>query len=240
MTIAKLKTLKNQLIRQGVSWKHASRYVRELEHHYDDLFVAAKSRGLDDRTAGYMAEQALGNEEALLREMTSRPELQSIGQRYPKLCYLALPLILYLLIGVGALLIFVGVVSTFFPSSPVNYTEPAYWVKSATEIFRLFLMHGLAPLLSMSFLVYGIRNEISRKILFSGIFLTNLVACAFLLNIQWPDPASGITEGSIGGTFAYGLYDRTWSVMDTKYRLLLTLGVLALFGWCYKQFLLRD
>jgi hypothetical protein len=239
MTTVKLKTLKNTLIRKGVAYKHASRYVRELEHHYDDLFVDAKARGLDDRTAAFMAEQALGDEAALVHEMASRPELQSFGQRYPKVCYLALPVILYLLVGVGALLVFAGMMETFFPSAAENYAEPATWVKSAVEYFRLFLMHALAPLLSLLFLFYGLRNQISRKILYSGIFLANLLACALLIRIQWPDPAAGITQGSLGATFGYGLYDIK-GVMDTKFRLLLTLAVLALSGWCYRQYLIRD
>lgn len=239
MTTAKLRTLKNTLIRKGVAYKHASRYVRELEHHYDDLFVDAKARGLDDRTAAYMAEQALGNEEALVQEMVSRPELQSFGQRYPKLCYLALPVILYLLVGISTILVLAGVMATFFPSAAPNYVEPAAWVKSSVELFRLFLMHALAPLLSLLFLFYGLRNQISGKILFSGIFLANLIGCALLIRIQWPDPAAGITEGVMGATFGYGLYGIK-GTMDTKIRLLLTLGVLGLFGWCYRQYLIRE
>lgn len=238
MTMGKLRALKNTLISRGVSWRNATRCVRELEQHYDDLFVEAKLRGFDDRTAAIMAEQALGSEDDLVREMASRPELRSLGQRYPKLCYLALPPVLFVLLGVVTGLLFVGTMATFFPSTTGNYVEPAPWVKSAVESFRLFLMHVMAPLLSAVFLVLGMRNRIDRKILFTGILLANLIGCALLVRIQWPDPATG-TEGSLGATFGYGLYGIR-GVMDTKLRLVLTLAVLALFGSWYRRYLLRN
>ena len=239
MTTAKLRALKNTLIRKGVSYRHASRYVRELEQHYDDLFVEAKGRGMNDRTAAFMAEQALGDEQDLVSEMAGRPELQSFASHYPKLCFLVLPIMIFAMTCVVLILAFIGVMSAVFPSSGFT-AESAPWLQPLVENVSLFLMHGLAPLVSVFFLVWGLRQQISLRLLFAGVFLANLLGCATLLHVQFPDPDLGITEGILGATIGYGLYDRAWDVMDTKYRLLFTMAFLLLFSWWYRRYLVKE
>lgn len=239
MTAAKLRALKNTLIRKGVSYRHASRYVRELEQHYDDLFVEAKGRGMNDRTAAFMAEQALGDERDLVDAMAGRPELQSFGSRYPKLCFLVLPLLSFIVTCAGLIFAFIGIVSILGPSSEMT-AETVHWLRPVVEAIRLFLMHGLAPLLSLFFLAYGLRQQVAGKLLFAGVLLANLMGCALLLHVQIPDPEAGITEGFFGATIGYGLYDRARDVMDTKYRLLLTMAFLLLFSWWCRSYLVKE
>lgn len=238
MTKQHINQLRQQLLKGGVSWKHVKRITRELENHFDDLVARKLAIGLHADTARHMAEAELGSPEELAKEMVGRPELQSIGSRYPKLIFLALPPVIYIATGVLLILAFIATMDGYFDCS-VECVEPTGWVKNAVETFRLFIMHAMAPILSCIFLAWGMRQQIRKRWLYSGIFLANLVACSLYINIQWPDPAAGLTEGSLGATIGYGFYNFR-GVMDTKFRLIITLIMLGAIGWLYRKTLIRE
>lgn len=238
MTKETISRLRRILLEGGVAWRHVRRYTRELEHHFDDLCLQGKADGLDDAAATTRAEQALGDPGLLASEMLGRPELQSFGSRYPRLVFLALPVITYCLAILVIVLLFIATMETWFAAGE-NYVVPGILVKTTIEGLRLFIMHAMAPLVSAVYLVWGLRQEIARRWLYSGVFLVNLLGCAVLVNIQFPDPAAGITEGFIGGTLGYGFYGIR-DVMDTKVRLLITLLLLSAFGWWYRRRLARE
>lgn len=235
-----IRNIKKALIAGGVSWRHVQRYGVELQHHYEDLLDKARATGFDEASALRWAEKQLGDPEVLVKEMTSRPELQCFGNRYPKLVFLAMPVVSFMLVLVVIILTIVAYMQQVYPSAGGPYDYGGGF-KLFMESLRLFMMHALAPLLSCGFLVYGLRQNIPRKWLYTGVFLVNLLGCAMLISIVWPDPFMDVTEGSIGAMVGYGLYsDTSRGLMDTKFRLLLTLVPLALFAWWYRKRLGRE
>jgi hypothetical protein len=210
-----------------------------LQHHHDDLVAGHLARGLHADTARHLAEQELGDPDVLAEEMLDRPELQSFGSRFPRLVFLALPTLSFIAAAVLLVLTFIALMQGFFTTDPENFVPPPAWVKTGVEYFRLFLMHGLAPLLSCGFLAWGLRQRIPGKLLYSGIFLVNLLSCAILVHNQWANPAAGIDESYFGASIGYGFFNPR-ATMNTWIRLAVTLSLLAVFGWCYHRKVARE
>lgn len=234
MKADKLNRLQKKLLQEGIAYRHVQRCLRELRDHYDDLFVQAKVKGLSDQTAACLAEQELGDLDVVAQEMAQCSALKSLGSRFPRTIFLLLPFLTYVTVIIGALLLLAFVMDRYFPSELVAVNPPPDWLIVIVEYVLLFFMHMFAPLISCWTLGYGLRQQIAKKLLYSGVVLLNLFACALLLNVNWPDPQSRDPEGTIGAVLGYGFYDIR-GVMDSKIRFLVTMVALLMFAFVYRR-----
>lgn len=84
--------LSNELLKSGISRRHAYRAVSELRDHYDDLLDAAVDNGANSKAARRIASAQLGSLERFASEMASHRELKTWSFRHPGLAAVFYPL----------------------------------------------------------------------------------------------------------------------------------------------------
>jgi hypothetical protein len=81
-----------QLLKNGISPRHAHRAVNELRDHFDDLVDAAVDEGANSKSARLQATIELGTTDNFVAEMASRRELKTWAFRYPRVAVVVYPL----------------------------------------------------------------------------------------------------------------------------------------------------
>ena len=84
--------LATNLLKSGITPRHAHRTVNELRDHYDDLVDSAVDAGADSKSARRQAARELGSMDEFVRDMASRRELKTWSFRYPRLAVVVYPL----------------------------------------------------------------------------------------------------------------------------------------------------
>lgn len=84
--------LTNDLLKIGITPRHAHRTVNELRDHYDDLVDAAVDDGANSKAARRLASLQLGSMDRFVAEMASHRELKTWSFRYPRLAVVVYPL----------------------------------------------------------------------------------------------------------------------------------------------------
>lgn len=102
-----LAELESRLLHAGIAPRHVRRTMTELCEHLDDLAEAGVAAGLDSREARSRAVEEMGNLDAVVAEMRSRPELLSWARRYPRVAVFVYPLTCLALLPVAP--VFAGV-----------------------------------------------------------------------------------------------------------------------------------
>lgn len=102
-----LDRFKERLLKAGVAYRHAHRFVQELRDHYDDAVRDELAKGLNRATAEQTAWTRIGDEERLASSVLARAELRSVACRCPGLVFGVAPLLIWLgaLILMGAFLV---------------------------------------------------------------------------------------------------------------------------------------
>lgn len=84
--------LTTQLLKSGITPRHAHRTVNELRDHYDDLVDAAVDNGANSQSARRIASEHLGSMDYFVAQMASQRELKTWSFRYPRLAVVVYPL----------------------------------------------------------------------------------------------------------------------------------------------------
>ncbi len=84
--------LTNELLKSGITPRHAHRTVNELRDHYDDLVDAAVDDGANSKSARRIASNQLGSMKHFVADMASHRELKTWSFRYPRLAVVLYPL----------------------------------------------------------------------------------------------------------------------------------------------------
>ena len=83
--------IRYDLIKGGVAPRFIERTLRELKAHYADLRNRAIREGDSEQQADQKARTALGDEQTLVAEIVSKPELRSFTARFPRSTFLFIP-----------------------------------------------------------------------------------------------------------------------------------------------------
>jgi len=78
-----LEELGEQLLREGIAYRHVRRFSGELRDHYEDALRAETARGASPEEASRAALARLGSLEDLARGMIARSELRAWSALYP-------------------------------------------------------------------------------------------------------------------------------------------------------------
>ena len=89
--------LRRYLLESGISPRHVNRTIAELNDHFDDLRLEARSNGLSPSDASTFAETHIGEHKLIAQNILARTELKLWVYRYPRVARLYLP-IAYLLL----------------------------------------------------------------------------------------------------------------------------------------------
>jgi hypothetical protein len=127
----RLESLGERLLRAGIAPRHVRRYLAELRDHLDDAAREESARGLDDWAAERAAWARLGDDEHLAQSVLSRPELRSVGARFPGIVFGAAPVVVW----IAAVALTLSALA-LLPEASASRTGPApswqllvaYWV----------------------------------------------------------------------------------------------------------------
>ncbi len=104
----RLETMREDLLKAGLSPAHVHRYLRELTEHRDDIITHLIAEGTQPHAAQTEADSRLGSNEALLLPMLANRRFRSLASRWPALVYLGIPVFCQFAVvalGLGLLLV---------------------------------------------------------------------------------------------------------------------------------------
>jgi len=90
--------LRRYLVKSGITPRHVKRTIAELNDHFEDLQLEARSDGLSAADAYAFAESRIGEHKLIARDMLARTELKLWVYRYPRVARIYLPLAYLLLL----------------------------------------------------------------------------------------------------------------------------------------------
>lgn len=171
-------TLREDLLRAGISPRRVNRYVRELSDHREDLIDYLESHGRSSQQAEEEADRRLGNRDVLLLPMLADNRFRSIAARWPALFYLALPLASQFALALGF-----AVFLVLAASSPLR---PAMIDLAAGAAFLFLVASVIVSWLAM-FAAHQRRATLRWPILASLAIST--LAAATQINVTMPAAA---------------------------------------------------
>ncbi len=189
--------LRNTLLQGGVAYKHVRRFIAELKDHYEDLENEALKNGSSKQDARDLADSRLGEPEQLVKEMLERPELKSLGYRYPKASLVIGPVFAVVLFSIVLVFLVVGVIFGFnlaFKGTEMSEQIVALpgWIIMILSSIRLFWMYILPLLIVTLFVNYAEKNRLKLKYYGLGLFMACLIASSQYVYFIWPDPVNNI------------------------------------------------
>jgi len=92
------ETLRDDLLRAGMSLRYVRRAIRELEDHREDLLAEAAERGVSGAQARKFATERIGDQAVIARHMVDEVGRRSWASRYPRLACICLPVACCLLL----------------------------------------------------------------------------------------------------------------------------------------------
>ncbi|MBN9335236.1 hypothetical protein [Devosia sp.] len=168
-------TLREDLLRAGISPRRVNRYVRELSDHREDLIDYLESHGRSSQQAEDEADRRLGDRDVLLLPMLADNRFRSMAARWPALFYLALPLLSQLTLAIGF-----AVFLVLAASSPLR---PAM-IDLAAGAALLFLIASVIVSWLAMFAAYQRRATLRWPIL--AALAISTLAAATQINVTMP------------------------------------------------------
>jgi hypothetical protein len=152
-----LESLRERLLRAGVAPGHVDRYIGELRDHYDDALREELARGADRSVAEQTAWARLGDAEDLAQSVLARPELRSIGARFPGIVFGSGPVVIW--IGTLAPILFA---LTLLPETSASRagSGPA-WQLAVAYAVCLLCTRFLPVILALAMLAASVRQRLT-------------------------------------------------------------------------------
>ncbi|HWK55226.1 MAG TPA: hypothetical protein VNR18_12700 [Hyphomicrobiales bacterium] len=216
---------RDRLLRAGVPYRQVRRQLVELQDHHAELCREGLRRGLDESAAAAWAAQQLGSLQEIAARTLANGGRRSFWVRYPRLMLL-LPILLY---AGGVMSVFCLMVATLALLAPFGTGAiPPGWLEPIFRGLRLFVLHGLTPLLSLLLVRQQLRYHQAPGYWMAGVLLLCLLGSATSITLIWPDPLTqtqGVLGGSVGPSWHYG------NSVRLLFNLLLSGGV----GWYWQR-----
>ena len=174
MSHLQLDALRGKLLRAGIAPVHVRRYLGELRQHFDDLARAEAGNGLSGDAALQAARARLGSDADLAAAMLARPDLRTLGARFPWAVFGLAPAVTLALLLVAAAFVQVGVMD-LVPGKGI--LRPA-WMASVIGAWNWSMMYLFPAVVAAIFVSLGARRFIKTRWLMAGVLLSALVGAA--------------------------------------------------------------
>ena len=171
MSSLRLEALREKLLQAGIAPRHVRRYQNELRQHFDDLLCAEIDGGLTGEAAFLAARARLGSDDALAAAMLARPELRSLGARYPWAVFGLAPAALLGLSIVAAVFVEVGVVQNVEHGARLTLRDWHGEFKSLIMGWDWAMMYLFPPVVIALFFCLGARQFVKMHWLALGAIL---------------------------------------------------------------------
>ena len=152
---------------------------------------------------------AIGNEDALVREVLSKPELKSYLWRFPKTIFVFAPLLAWVLSIAIFLLVLISIF-TYLPlmSEMDPGTNPALWVKVLLEFLSVFNIYLMPILLAVCTILLAKQRMVRPAWPIAGIVLLTIFGSGWAYSLDWP---TELAEGNISFNWGYSFLPRVIS-----------------------------
>jgi len=169
-----LDRLAERLLREGIAYRHVRRYVGELHDHYEDMVHAEVNRGAGDAEAHALALARLGDMDHLAQVMITRPELQALAGRYPRLWNGCAPTVIWFGMGIATVLAVIGFAGLLSQMGllPEGGSPALALLQKPADAFLFFIVRILPIFVGGLMIVGAVRQR-------SGLFWP-LLGAAFL------------------------------------------------------------
>lgn len=196
----RFENVREQLLRAGVAPRHAKRYLRELNDHFDDLVREHTETGMDRQAAEVAARQRLGTDASLIAAVTGRPELRSLIARHPWAAFGFSP-VLALVAGVTAAAlierVLIGSVVSFSVSTTTTSVIHPAWLKASIAVTNAAVNYALPLAIAGLVGVLGTRRRVSHRFILLGVVLASVVGAGHQIFVRWSD-VLGHSELGVG------------------------------------------
>lgn len=226
--------LKFDMIENGIAPKYVRRTILELSSHYAELKNRALNEGLSELAAGERARKELGDEETLMEEIMSKPELRSLLARYPRLSFLFVP---SLALISSFLLVLISLFYMVYSASWLGGLEagvelPA-WRKGVVNLWLTVNCYLVTPLLALATVAAAKERLIKPHWPAIGILLLTVIGCGWAYSLDWPTLSS---TGNLDLNWGYSFLPRAIRGdhdIQNYVRIVLTFASAAIFWHMY-------
>lgn len=216
MSKHRFRLLEIEMIRHGVSLRHARRAALELECHHRELVEQALARGETPDQADQGAHQALGSDSVLIARYASQKELRSWAYRW-RAGYLLAP-VLGFAGAFAAVILFLIAISHWLAAElhhVINLGALSHGIDAAFGVLMLWLIPAS---IAMAFGALAGRQRIALGWLSAGVIVLSL--CAAQMNVSLI-LAGGSAHGSLDAGIGF-------STTNLPHELLHALALVAL------------
>jgi len=209
MSELNLGRIRIELIRGGVAPKFIERTIKELDTHYRELKNQAIIDGFSDSDASEKARMAIGNENILVNEVLSKPELKSYLWRFHKSIFVLGPL-LTLVASIAVSLLVLISIFVYLPSITEMDpgTDPAFWIKALLEFISFFNFYLMPTLLAVFTIMLAKKRMVQLAWPIAGIVLLVIIGSGWAYSLSWP---TEVAEGNMSFNCGYSFLPRAIS-----------------------------
>ena len=144
-----LNEITHRLRRRGVSRRYVRRLVCELDDHLASLASRHRRAGLDEREAQRLAEQEVGDPDALVRAVLSRQRVGALVRRHPFVVFALSPVPLALMIALSCAAVGTAAYLACVRLLHVNQTDATLRFVFHHAFYGL--AYGLTPVLALAY-----------------------------------------------------------------------------------------
>lgn len=185
-----------RLLRGGVAPRHVRRCVEELRSHRADLVAQLCAQGHDAGAAAAEAEARLGDPGDFVAAALARPELRGWASRAPWGVFVVLPLIAFILGGVGLIALVITSLEWIAPAAKASADPTAWRVGGAALVATLLWAMPLG--LCGALLAIAWRSRTPPAWPAAGMLLVAAIAVVVNLQLVGPLQAGGRGELTVG------------------------------------------
>lgn len=168
----RLETMREDLLKAGLSPAHVQRYLRELADHREDIVAHLIAEGAAPHVAQTEADRRLGGNDTLLLPMLANGRFRSLAARWPALVYLAIPVLCqFALVALGLCLL---LAATETPLRAV-ISDLGDGLKLAT--------YAAPVILAMLMLAFAHRRRATHSWPIAGALSSAVLAAMFTINV---------------------------------------------------------
>jgi len=175
------ESLREQLLRAGVTPRRVQRYVVELREHLADLTARERAAGLDARQAAGRATALLGGEAELVRALLERTPARALATRAPWAVFAMLPVLVFVAVIFA---IATTMMHLMWPMQGRTFAQLPENYRTLIELTGVVANYLLGALLAAACIVVALRQRLTSAWMWVGLSLIAVLSGAFGIHMH--------------------------------------------------------
>jgi hypothetical protein len=222
MVEERFNELREALLQTGVAKHNVRRAMLEIESHFQQLIDEECGRGARYHDARIEAHRRLGTNEVLVQRYAARPELLAWSRRWPAVCFMLLPVIVYLTVAAVTLMAVLVVAHQMAPYLHNIHIAPRV-TRTIALAARILFLWFFPLFVGTAFAILAYRRRVALRWPIFGIF--SISALVSLINVDVTF-TGGPTPGEVGA--GIGISPESLPGQVTRAAILTALALLPL------------